>query len=224
MLRLQLEQFPGTQTGSVTLTSVGASRPVDLAAQPGSLLAIAVHSEVTFEATPDVGRPSSYTRLFDGVVVSQVAPGAWAVQDFVRDGDLLSDVFHAFDPPLVQTSGPNVSVALKSVYAGSTSRWQFDVVVRVRGTTPATLKAASLLGPAGANASAGATVPPALESVSGGRTAEGVFAFDPPSSSSGLTLRLVFSGPPGAGAVSFEIPAPSSGGAGATPSAAPGAA
>jgi hypothetical protein len=225
MLRLQLAQFPGTQTGRVTLTSVGASVPVDLGGQTGSVQAVAVHSEITFKARPDVGKPSSYRRLFDGpVVVSRVAPGVWVVQDFVRDSDLLSNVFHAFDPPIIETSGPNVDVELESIYAGSTSRWQFDVVVRVRGTAPATLEAVSLLGPGGADASAEVTVPPALERVSAGRTVEGVIAFDPPSSTSGLILRLAFSGPRGAGAVSFPIPAPSSGASGSTPSAPPGAA
>jgi hypothetical protein len=225
MLRLQLAQFPGTQTGDVTLTSVGASVPVDLGEQTGSVQAVAVHSEVTFEATPDVGKPSTYTRLFDGpVVVSRVASGTWVVQDFVRDSDLLSNVFHAFDPPTAHASGPDVAIALQSMYAGSTGRWQFDVVIRVRGNTPATLKDASLVDSAGASASADVTVPPGLERVSGGRRAEGVIAFDPPSSMTGLTLRLAFSGPPGAGVVLFPLPAPSDDGSGPSPSAATGAA
>jgi hypothetical protein len=225
MVRLQLAQFPGTQTGNVTLTSVGAPVPVDLGAQTGSVQAVAVHSEVTFEATPDTGKPSTYTRLFDGpVVVSRVAPGTWVVQDFVRDSDMLSSVFHAFEPPIDERSGPSVSVALQSMYAGSTGRWQFDVVVRVGGNTLATLQSASLVDSSGANASADVTVPPELERVSGGRRAEGVVAFDPPSSTRGLTLRLVFAGPRGAGPVVFPLPAPSGNGPGSSPSSAPGAA
>ena len=228
MVRVQFAQFPGTQTGDLSLTSVGAMVPVDLGSQPGSVLDVAVHGEVTFRADPDAGKPLTYTRTFDGpMAVSRVAPSTWLVSDFVRDSEQLSTVFHAFDPPVVMRLGPNVAVALESMYAGTLTRWQFDVVVRVTGSAPATLEDAALVDQSGDSASANVAVPSTLARIEPGETAEGVIAFDPPSTSNGLALRLSFSGPKGAAAVSFPLPAASgaSGGAsGASASAEPGAA
>jgi hypothetical protein len=192
------------------------------------VLDVAVHGEVTFRADPDAGKPLTDTRTFDGpMAVSRVAPSTWLVSDFVRDSEQLSTVFQAFDPPVVMRSGPNVAVALESMYAGTLSRWQFDLVVRVTGSTPATLEDAALVGQSGDSASPNVAVPSTLARVDAGGSAEGVIAFDPPSTSNGLELRLTFAGPKGADDVSFSLPAApsrSGGDAGAGTSAEPGAA
>jgi hypothetical protein len=190
---VQLDSFPGTQSGELRLTSVSGTQPIPIADQPGDLVReVELEADAVFHFDPDGDDPFDVTRVMSGPMrLFQVAQGRWVVLDFLRDGVPLSSSFQVLPKSTSWDVGGRVTVRLDSFV--SVPAWQFDVVVRVRRGSPVGIgpEGVELVDADGKKIHAG-VVTGALLDVHRGAAVEGIASFPLQPSAEGLTLRLTF--------------------------------
>jgi hypothetical protein len=189
---VQLDSFPGRQSGALRLTSVSGTQPIPIADQPGDLVReVELEADAVFHFDPDGDDPFDVTRVMSGPMrLFQVAQGKWVVLDFLRDGIPLSSSFQVL-PRSASWDVGRVTVRLDSFV--SVPAWQFDVVVRVRRGSPVGLgpEGVELVNADGKRTQAD-VVTGALLDVHRGPAVEGIASFPLQQSAEGLTLRLTF--------------------------------
>jgi hypothetical protein len=94
VIQLQEKSFPGSSSGTASISSIGAPTPAQLTTPTTQPVEdVLLQATVTFKFTPNVGQPTTQTRTFDGpMTLIESSPGSWQVVDFVRNGQPLGQV------------------------------------------------------------------------------------------------------------------------------------
>jgi hypothetical protein len=97
-LAVQFDQIQGEILGDHVLRGIGPMQPVLLETGQSALIT-EIAAEVSFRITNDQGAEQQVVRSLDGLMVlAHDEAEGWRIVDFTRDGVLLSDSVHVFEP------------------------------------------------------------------------------------------------------------------------------